>query len=163
MNRRRLRKIALPLLVALVVTAAALAYWTTTGSGSSSADATSSTDPVTLSAGTPTAPLIPGGSGDVKLTVSNPNPFPVHVGSIGLDSSQGTSGFDTNQAGCAVSVLHFTGTTQDNSGNGWNIPAASGGNDGTLAVDLPTAVSMDSSAANACQDASFTVYLQAGS
>jgi hypothetical protein len=81
----------------------------------------------------------------------------VRVGSLALDTSQGTGGFavDAAHSGCAVSALAFT--TQTNGGAGWTVPGS-----GSLPVTLTAAVSMSTSAGNACQGATFTVYLQVG-
>jgi hypothetical protein len=96
------------------------------------------------------------------LSVSNPNAASVFVASMALDVSGGTGGFavDTAHPGCALAALSFT--SQTNAGAGWTVPAKSGGVDGTLPVTLTNALSMDVSADNACQGASFTVYLAAG-
>jgi hypothetical protein len=106
--------------------------------------------------------LFPGGVTNVVLTVSNPNPYSVRIGSLALDTGQGTGGFavDAGHAGCAVSTLTFT--TQTNGGAGWTVTGRLGAVDGTLSVNLPNALAMGSGAANACQGASYTVYLAAG-
>jgi hypothetical protein len=159
-NRRRLIKLTLPAVVALVVAATALAFFTSGGSGTAAGDAASTAQAVTVSAGTPTAQVYPGGSGDVALTITNPNPFPVRVGSLSLDTSQGTNGFDKNSGhdACDLSALSYT--TQS---DGWSIPAKVGSTDGSLDVDLTNAISLSTSAASACQGATFTVHLQTGS
>lgn len=79
-----------------------------------------------------------------------------------LDTSQGTGGLavDTSHSGCGLATLSFT--TQTNGGVGWTIPAKVGAVDGTLPITLANALAMSTSAANACQGASFTVYLVAG-
>jgi hypothetical protein len=111
---------------------------------------------VTLSPATPSAALYPGTTSSVKLTVSNPNLSEVRIGSLALDASQGTLGFavDGNHSGCTLSTLSFTTQT-----TGWTVPAKVGGTAGSLTVTLPNALAMSTSAANACQGASFTVYL----
>jgi hypothetical protein len=146
---------------ALVLAGAAVAYWTTTGSGSASA-ATRTVLAVTLTAGIPSAELYPGGAADVATTVSNPNAFAVRLGSLSLDTSQGTGGFgvDGGHAGCDLSTLGFT--TQSSGGAGWTIPPKVGAANGELALDLPDAVAMGATAANACQGASFVVHLVVG-
>jgi len=118
---------------------------------------------VTLSPGTPALTLYPGGQVDVALTVSNPNPTILLMGSLALDTTQGASGFavDPAHAACATASLAFT--SQTNSGAGWHVPAMTGTTDGTLAITLPNALHMSVDAADACQDAQFTVYLAAGS
>jgi hypothetical protein len=144
--------VATALLVA--VAGAAFAYWTTSGGGSAAAT-TGGTAALTLSPATPTAELYPGGQAAVVTTVANPNAAIVRIGSLALDPSQGTGGFavDAAHSGCAVSTLGFT--TQTNGGAGWTVPAH-----GSLPLTLTGAVSMSASAANACQGATFTVYLK---
>jgi hypothetical protein len=53
-------------------------------------------------------------------------------------------------------------TTQTNGGTGWIVPAKVDAAAGTLPVSLPNALTMNAGAANACQGATFTVYLAAG-
>jgi len=162
-NRRRLLKIALPLTVAMaVVVAVAFGFFTSTGTGSGTGSAQSSAQAVTIATATPSSALYPGGSGSVAVNITNPNNFRVKVNSLVLDTSQGTNGFDVDSghSSCVTSVLHFT--TQDNSAAGWFVPAKVGSTDGSLPLDLTGALSMDSNAANACQGASFTVYLKPG-
>jgi hypothetical protein len=74
-----------------------------------------------------------------------------------LDTTQGTAGFavDGAHAGCGLASLTFT--TQTNGGAGWTIPAG-----GSSALSLANSLSMNANAANACQGASFTVYLKVG-
>ena len=147
-------------LVVLVlgVAGAASAYWT--GSGSGTGDGTSATTaPVTVSPGTATANLYPGGTADVVLTVSNPNLSEVRIGSLALDTSQGAGGFgvDAGHSGCAVETFGFTDQT-----GAWTIPAKVGVVNGTLAVTLTNALAMSLGAADACQGATASVYLVAG-
>jgi hypothetical protein len=150
--------ISLVIFASLVLLAAgsATAYWVASGSGSGS-ETTGTTAAVTLSPATPTAALFPGGQTSVVLTVTNPNLFSVRVGSLALDTGQGSSGFDVDGAhtGCALATLSFA--TQTNAGAGWTVAAS-----GNLSVTLTNALSMTSAAASSCQGASFTVYLVAG-
>jgi len=141
----------------VLVAGAALAYWTISGSGTAAAS-TSGTAALTLSPATPTAGLYPGGQAAVVTTVTNPNASTVRIGSLALDSSQGSGGFGVDAAhpGCAVSTLGFT--TQTNGGAGWTVPG-----NGSLPLTLAGAVSMSTSAANGCQGATFTVYLKVAS
>lgn len=159
-TRRAVAALAL-VVVMLAGASTALAYWRTSGSGSGSA-ATATTLAITLTPGTPTAGLYPGGQADVAVVVDNPNALSIHVGSLALSTGQGTAGYDVDwaHAGCPTSALSFT--TQTNGGAGWSVPAKVGSTDGALSIDLANAVSMASTAANACQGASFTVYLTAG-
>lgn len=136
---------------------AASAYWGGSGSGAGSTD-TGTTQPVTLSPATASDQLYPGGQATVALTATNPNPGTVRVSSLALDTSQGTGGFavDAGHAACNVATLSFT--TQTNGGSGWNLPTG-----GPTSITLANALSMSASAADACQGATFTVYLNAGS
>lgn len=150
-------KIALLVVLVLALAGTAAAYLAAGGSGSASASSSASTDPVTVSAGDVTGEIYPGGSSAVAVHFSNPNASAVNVRSLALDTSQGTSGFsvDAAHSGCNVSALSFT--EQDNGGAGYNVAPG-----GTLDADLANALSMSSSASNACQGASFTVYLKVG-
>jgi len=138
----------------------AYAHWSASGSGAGSGT-TGTNLAVTLSPGTPAANLYPGGSADVVLSVSNSNPSPVYIGSLALDTSQGTGGYDVDAGhpGCVVTTLSFT--TQTNGGAGWTVPAKVGAVNGALPVTLSDALAMGADAANACQGASSTVYLAA--
>jgi len=158
---RRMLQALLLVILALPAGGAAFGYWTGSGSGAGSAT-TETVVAVTLSPGTPAATLYPGGQANVVLSVSNPNTSPVHIGSLTLDTSQGTLGFavDAGHPGCAVSTLGFT--TQSNGGAGWTVPGKVGAVEGTLAITLTNALAMGVSAANACQGATSTVYLAAG-
>ena len=156
----RLRRSPLALLLTaamVLVGAVAAAYWITTGGGSATA-ATASTSALTLAPATPTAQLYPGGQASVVLTVTNPNPGQIRVGSLALDTSQGTGGFavDGGHSGCGLATLSFA--TQTNGGAGWTVPGS-----GVLPVTLTNALSMGTGAANACQGATFSVYLTAAS
>jgi hypothetical protein len=148
-------------IIALPAGGSAFAQWSGSGLGVGSAT-TGTTLAVTLSPGTPTATLFPGGQANIVLSISNPNFSEVHIGSLAIDTLQGTLGFavDGAHSGCAVSTLSFT--TQTNGGTGWTVPAKSGGVDGTLPITLTTALAMGVGAANACQGATSTVYLAAG-
>jgi hypothetical protein len=141
---------------ALVVACGALAYFTSAGSGSGTGTA-GTAQAVTISAGTPTAELYPGGSADVAISISNPNAFTVHIDKLTLDSGVGSGGFlATGGTGtCTNPDLSFPDNT--NGGAGWDVPPASHG------FDLTGAISMGAGADNGCQGASFTVYLQAAS
>ena len=135
----------------------ALAYLSGSGLGFASA-VVGATSPVTISPGTATTGLYPGGSADVAVSISNPNSTAVHLPSLVLDTSQGTGGFavDGPDPGCNLGSLSFNGPQTD-SGGDFVVPAS-----GTLGRDLSGAISMDVSAVNACQGLTFEVFLKAG-
>ena len=139
----------------------ASAFWHGSASGSGSA-ATETPALVVLSPGTPSDALLPGARADVVLTVSNPNASQVHIGSLTLDPTEGTQGYavDGDHPACDVSSLSFS--DQSNGGAGWSVPGRVGAEDGTASLMLTDALAMAISAADACQGASFSVYLRAG-
>jgi hypothetical protein len=162
MMRRPLVKLTVVAVAFLSLVAGAWAFWSTSGSGNASTSAADAAA-VTIGDATPANGLFPNGTADVALKLSNPNPFQVSISSLALDMSQGTDGFDVDGAhsSCDVAALSFD--PQSNSGDGWKVPAKVGTTPGTLDLDLPDAVSMSGAAANACQGATFTVYLKVGS
>jgi hypothetical protein len=159
MRRTRGRsRTAFVAVLVLGVVGSAAAYWSAAGgTGSGAATTAAGAQSVSLTPATPSAELYPGGQAAVRLTIANPNAGAVRIGSLVLDTDQGSGGFavDGAHSGCAVSTLTFT--TQTNGGVGWNVP---GGD--SLAVTLPNALAMGPDAAQACQGATFTVYLEAG-
>lgn len=163
MNRRRRVVVLVSALALLAIPTGGVAYafWSGTGAGSSNLGS-STTVPVSLGAGSPSASLYPGGQANVVLTATNTNDAVIHVSSLTLNTGQGTGGFsvDAGHSGCSVAVLSYT--TQTNGGTGWDIPARVGAVNGTLAVTLTNSLAMSAAAADACQGATFTVYLVAG-
>jgi hypothetical protein len=157
----RLAVTSLLVVLALAGAGSASAFWRGSGTGTGSGT-TGTTLPVTLGPGSPTATLYPGGVTNVVLTVTNPNRHAVRIDSLALDTGQGTGGFgvDAGHAGCAVLTLSFI--SQTNGGAGWSVPGRVGAVDGTHSITLAGALAMGMGAANACQGASYTVYLAAG-
>jgi hypothetical protein len=141
--------------VGLVAVTAAGAYWTLRGSGSGDVGIETVAS-VTLTPGSATTELYPGMSGDVAVSIANANTFRAFVGSLVLDTSQGTNGFSVTggQPGCDPAALSYT--VQSNGGAGWFVPAGA-----TLDLDLASAVDLGTGAASACQGATFVVYLLA--
>ncbi len=149
---------AVPLLLVaslVILGGSATAYWGASGAGSGSAD-TATTASLTLTPATPTAQLFPGGQATVVLTVNNPNVSSVRIGSLVRDTGQGNNGFavDGAHSACGLAALSFT--SQTNGGAGWTVAG-----NGSLVITLTNSLAMTSNAANACQGASFTVYLSA--
>ena len=142
-------------IVAIAVGGSAAAFWTRIGSGTGSAGS-GTTSAVTLTPGTATTGLFPGGQVGVTFTVTNPNPTAVRIEQFRLDTTQGTSGFavDAGHSGCTLGSLAFPTQTQ---AGGWTIAG-----NGSLSITLPASLALATSAPNACQGASFTVYLRAG-
>lgn len=139
-----------------VPAAAGWAHLSSNGTGSGSAQ-TRTTAALTVSAATPSSPVRPGGQAAVALTVTNPNAVEVRLESLVLDTSRGSNGFavDAGHSSCGLGSLSFA--PQSNGGAGWTIAA-----NGSSTVDLANALSMAVDAANACQGATFTVYVRSG-
>ncbi|MEO5921124.1 MAG: hypothetical protein ABIQ01_08270 [Pseudolysinimonas sp.] len=161
--RRRTRNVVIiAAATALMITGAgaAYAYWSGAASGTG-AGGTGTLAAVSLSPGTPGAALYPGGQTNVVLTATNSNDSVAHIGSLSIDTAQGSSGFavDGAHSGCVLSTLSFT--TQTNGGAGWDVPARVGVVNGTLNVTLTNALAMSLGAVSTCQGATFTAYLKA--
>ena len=154
--RHRRAAIAIVAVAAAVLTGSAAAFWASSGGGAAGTPAGTAAA-VTLSPGTSTGTLVPGGTADVAVSIVNGNPGRIFVGSLSLDTAQGTNGFavDGSHSGCNLAALSFT--TQTNGGAGWFVAGSS-----TRSLDLTGAVSLSTAAVSACQGAQVTVYLVAG-
>jgi hypothetical protein len=124
----------------------ALAAWTATGSGSGYAKATSAQVLTTVDvSATTAATLYPGATGDVKLEIDNPNPYPVRVTDV---SKSGSVTVDGGHAGCNVASVDFTDQS------GLTLDVAAGASD---AFTLTGSVAMTAAANDSCQGATFTI------
>jgi hypothetical protein len=166
--RRLLRTRSRGLVLAVLVTAGvgiaagAFAYWMAPGTGTATT-VLGSPEQLTLGPGTAQAQLSPGSEASVAVVATNHNPYFMPIASLALDTASGTGGFDVDAAhtGCDLSALHFAAA--DNAGAGWRVPPKVAAVDGTQPIDLAQALSMDATAGAACQGATFTVHLVAGS
>lgn len=154
-SKKRRVIMVVTLLIAASAIGVAIAAWTTGGTGSGQASAGTATA-MTISAGTPSTNLYPTASADVAAVISNPNPYKVHVSSVAL----GGVTVDGGHSGCNTASVTVA-PVADNSGSGWDVPAKSGGVNGSLNVDLLGAISMTNAANDFCQGATFTVALTA--
>lgn len=130
----------------------AYAFWGATGSGSGAATA----GHVTALSATATVSdlLYPGGpAADVQVTFTNPNSFDVKVTSLSQDGAVTGSG---GKGTCTTTGVSFA--SQANLSN-VVVPAQSGETAGQLIKTFTGAVSMDNTASDGCQNASFTVPL----
>jgi hypothetical protein len=126
----------------------AWAAWTANGTGNGYAKATTAQALTTSDASaSTTAQLYPGGSGDVKVTINNPNAYPVTVTSISNGSGSITADSAHATAGCST-----TGVTFANQTGSWSVAA-----NGSSTVTLTGAASMSNASDNACQGATFTI------
>lgn len=130
-------------IVFLALAGTASAYWSVTGSGSGSAGAGSALG-LTTSAVTPSAQLYPGGTGDAKVTINNPNSFAVTVTDVTGGTITGSGGAGT----CST-----TGVTFGDQHNMSTLIAAHG----SSTVTFANSVTMSNSSDNGCQGATFTI------
>lgn len=143
-----------PLVVVSTVAAAvlaggAIAAWSTSGSGNASAKAaTASALTLADASGSTTADLYPGGSGALKLKLTNPNSFAVRITAVTLTSggSITSSSAACNTAGHGVTFTNQTGLAVDLAANAID-----------QVVTLAGSVLMSTSSANSCQGVTFTI------
>jgi len=155
-------------------TAFAATNWIVGLSAGSSGEAQSATvSNLTIAAtATPAASnvLYPGGNGDVVLTISNPNPYPVAITAVNLPTNTTyatgytTSSLTTTQTGCIASspsdvIWNYSTTT---SGSSHTLTtaltvAASGQPNDPLTVTLTNDASMTSAAPAACENTYFSM------
>jgi len=153
MRRRSLLAAAAALALCVAAGGVAYAYLTSTGSATASV-VVGSAQTVTIStAGTPSAPLLPGGSaGDLVFSVTNPNSYPVSLVSV-VPETGGTISFDSAHAACSTTDSNPVVTL---SVPGADLPVSIPANT-TMPIDLAGSVSMDAAATNSCQGASIYV------
>lgn len=114
--------------------------------------------------------LYPGGNGDVVVSISNPNPFPVTITAVQLPTNTTyatgytTSALTTTQTGCLAAtpsgVTWNYATGSSGSSHTLTSPltvAASGASDNPLVVTLTNDASMAMSAPAACEDTYFSM------
>jgi hypothetical protein len=130
--------------IALAVAGVAFAAWTASGTGSGAAQATSASA-VTYSNGTTTAQLFPTGSGDLVISVHNPNGYKIQITDV---VSTGATTVDAGHSGCNASSVALTAQHSLT-----KVVAANT----TADVTLTGSVTMDNTANDSCQGATFTI------
>ena len=151
-NRRRgIKAAALAALLATAGAGTAYAYWSSAGGGSGSA-AAGTMQAVTVDAlvgsDSPKTTLYPGGSADVVLRLTNPNPYPVQVYGV---TANGPAAPDAAHPGCTTTGVRFTGPAAPLS------PATYVAANSSALITLPGAAAMDTTSLAACQGATFSV------
>lgn len=114
--------------------------------------------------------MYPGGTGDVVLTISNPNPYPVTISAVQLPTSTTyangytSSALSTQQTGCIAStpsdvVWNFSTATSGSSHTLTTslVVAASGQANNPLTVTLTNDASMTTAAPAACASTFFSM------
>ena len=114
--------------------------------------------------------MYPGGTGDVVLTISNPNPYPVTISAVQLPTNTTyangytSSALSTQQTGCVAStpsdvVWNFSTATSGSSHTLTTslVVAASGQANNPLTVTLTNDASMTTAAPAACASTFFSM------
>lgn len=145
---RRFARYAVPLvgvpLVGVLATAS-YAAWTTNGTGSASAKAGTSSALTTSTVAVTTGLLYPNGpAGDVKLTVNNPNPYPVRITQVAGNGTVTASGGTGTCTTTGVSFATQTGT--------FDVAANS-----SATFTFTGAATMSNASQDGCQNATFTI------
>lgn len=147
-SKRVVTLMAISTAAALLGAGTAYAYWTSTGTGTSSAASASSSPLSTTTATASTTSLLyPGGTADVTIVFSNPNPFAVKVTSV---SGAGT--VTSTKTGCSTTGVTLTGAT----GLTVVVPARTT-SDGSASTTLTGAAKMDNTSDSNCQGATFSI------
>jgi hypothetical protein len=132
-------------LASILISSVALASWLASGTGSGFAKATTAQS-LTTSTVAAVADLYPGGTGDLKITINNPNPYPVRVTQIARTADPITS-----DAGAACDASTGVSMTTPQA---VTIDIAAGG---SATSTLAGVMAMSNASDNSCQGATFTV------
>jgi hypothetical protein len=143
------------------------------GAGSSGAGQSANISNLSITAIASPAPnnlLYPGGSGDVVVTISNPNPFPVTITAAQLPTNTTyANGYTTNaltatQTGCLAStpsdVIWNFSAASSGSSHTFTAPVtvgASGASNNPLVVTFTNDASMTAAAPAACANTFFSL------
>ena len=144
-------------LVALVLglsAGSAYGYLTTQGSGTGLAGVGTMKTVTMATAGTPSTPLMPGGTGDVVFSITNPNSFPVSLVGAALETSSAITP-DANHSLCTTTDGNPAVTLNVPSGD---LPVSIPANT-TMPINLASAATMDLNATSNCQGAIFDIPL----
>jgi hypothetical protein len=102
-----------------------------------------------------TSALYPGGTGDVLIRFSNPNPYPVTVMSVSVSGTNAEITADAGHSACTTTGVSFT----DQSALSIRVPAKVNGVDGMSQATLSRAVAMSNRSLSSCQGAVFRIPL----
>jgi len=144
MKRKIGRKVTLGSLFVGVAMASTVAFaaWTAGGTGNGYAQAKTAVN-LTTSAATTTATLYPGGTGNVYLNVTNPNPYAVTITGVAANGS-----ITASNGSCNVASVTYTAPTSP------SLVVAAGA---TTQFTLTNAVAMSTAANDNCQGNTFTI------
>ncbi len=151
--RHPVKKIVVALSVvipSIFATSIAFAAWTANGTGSAGAQAKSAQS-VAVAAGTTSAQLAPGSSGDLVLVVTNPNSYPVSITQIASGAVASiTSTGGASCSGTATGLSFATGFPK-------TVSQVIAGSGGTFTYTITNAVAMSNSSDPSCAGVTFTI------
>lgn len=152
-SSRSVNALTVGLVVVLALTAGGAAYASFTAGGTGSGSASTETmQPVVVSAfaggDEPSSSLVPGGSADVIVRVTNPNPAPVQVYSV---ASNGAITADPAHSACATTGVTFTAPDVP------LVPTVTVPASASLLFHLSDAASMSLASQAECQGATFEI------
>ena len=152
--------VALAVVNALVLgVGSAYAAWGVSGSGTGASVAGSAQGLTLTAATTGSSVLYPGGTSDVVLTITNPNPFVVSVTNLTMPLTAATaytdSGLTTLNGSCNSGGTGVTWAYGSKSLSGVIVQKKIGATNGTLTLTLTGGASMDNTSDNSCQSAFF--------
>ena len=136
---------------AVAIGGAAIALWSSTGSGSASAGSVAIQSSTIAAAGNG-GDLYPGATKSITVTVDNPNPYPVELRQI-PGANAVTQGACTGSYVTVATLGNGTTAVPQAEGAGTVIPAKSGDDNGSGTYTM--SVSMASDAPNACAGKTF--------
>lgn len=138
--------VALSALALFIAAGATFGSWSLSGTGNGYAKAVTPSNLTLNDASASTvAQLYPGGTGDVKVSITNPNAFPVTVTGV---SGNGTITSDKGATCDASTGVSYTNQT------GLSLSLAAGA---TQVFTLTGAAAMSNSTVDACKGAIFTI------
>jgi len=153
LDRRTRGILAVAAVAAVVVNAgAAWAYWQITGSRTGQAAAGASVSMVLRARSDLDKPLTAGQTGDLVVTVTNGYPFPIRITGLTPGAGNIVADDEHRDAGCTDAAVSITKPRFDVS---WDVRRNTIG-----AFTVPSALTMGSTAAEACAGATFTVPVQ---
>jgi hypothetical protein len=139
---------------AIVVNAgAAWAYWKVTASETASARAGTAVELMLRGRSDLNRPLLPGGTGNLTVTLTNDNDFPITITSVSAGPGNVVADDEHREAGCRdITGVSMTKAAFEVS---WPVPKNTIG-----AFSIPDGLRMDGNSNKACEGATFTVPVQ---
>ena len=136
---------------AIVVNAgAAWAYWKVTASETGNARAGTAVELTLRGRSDYNRPLAPGGTGNLTVTLTNDNDFPIRITSVSPGPGNVVADDEHRDAGCRENIR--VSLTKSAFAVSWNVAKNTIG-----AFSIPDGLRMDPTSNKACQGATFTV------